>query len=356
MNRPQPRHDIGALPRYVPGARGNTTGPTPIKLSSNETVFGPLTGVAEVIAAAAEQIHRYPDMFAVDLTARIASHHGLDADQVVVGGGSVAVLQHVLQAYCDAGAQVIYAWRSFEAYPIITAVSGAQPVPVPLTDDWRHDLDAMAAAITDRTAVIMVCSPNNPTGAAVTTEELTRFMERVPSTVVVVLDEAYAEFVDDPAMVDGRSHLAAYPNLISVRTFSKAYGLAAMRVGYAMGHPDVIAPVRACVTPFSVSGLAQVAALASLEHDDQMRARVAEVALQRIALCTALADAGHEFPPPHGNFVWLALGEQSMPCAQYLAEQPTPILVRPFAHEGIRVTVGSAEDNTAFLGAFTSFT
>ena len=351
MDRPEPRPAVAAMPRYVPGARGSVDAAPPIKLSSNESPFDPLPSVAQAVAAAGTAVHRYPDMFAVELHERIGASLGLTAAHVAAGGGSVAALQHVLQAYAGPGDEVVFAWRSFEAYPIITQVSGATPVPVPLTQDGRHDLDAMAAAVTDATRVVLLCSPNNPTGPALRTDEVERFLAQVPSRVLVVLDEAYVEFVRDPQVIEGVPALARHANLLVARTFSKAYGLAGLRVGYVAGDPELIAPVRSCVTPFSVSAPAQVAAIASLGARDELLERVEAVVSERARLTDALAGMGWDVPDAQGNFVWLAAGARTVEIAQALAALEPAILVRPFADEGIRVTVGQTHENDALLAA-----
>lgn len=351
MNLPSPRPQIAAIPAYVPGARGTADRQPPIKLSSNESPYPPLPSVSEAIAQAGHAAHRYPDMFAVELHERIGEGLGLAPGSVAVGGGSVAALQHVLQAYTGPGDEVMYAWRSFEAYPIITAVTGATPVAVPLTADARHDLAAMAAAITSVTKVILLCSPNNPTGPGILVDEFEAFMAEVPEHVLVVLDEAYIEFATDPAVVDGRQALDTHPNLLIARTFSKAYGLAGLRVGYVAGAPELIAPVRACVTPFSVSAPAQAAAIASLDARDELLERVAEVVAERANLVAGLEELGWHVPDAQGNFVWLAAGEATDELVRALGELEPAVLVRGFSGEGMRITVGSRAENEALVRA-----
>lgn len=353
MELPVPRPKIAALPAYVPGARGAADAPPPIKLSSNESPYGPLPSVVEAIAQVATSANRYPDMLAVELHERLAAHHEVTPAQIAVGGGSVAVLAHILQAYTGAGDEVVFAWRSFEAYPILTAIGGADAVPVPLTAEARHDLNAMATAVTDRTRVVMVCSPNNPTGPAIRADEFEAFMAAVPRRVLVVLDEAYVEFVRDPHAVVGREVLAQHPNLVLLRTFSKAYGLAGLRVGYAVGPEELIAPVRSCVTPFSVSSVAQAAALASLAATDELMERVEQVVSERARVHAALTSAGWRIPEPQGNFVWLPVGDKTVSRTSSLANHDPALLVRPFADEGQRITIGTSDENDALLAALT---
>ena len=354
MTSPVPRPQVAALPAYVPGARGGAGSP-PIKLSSNESPYGPLPGVVSAIAAGGAAPHRYPDMAATALHARLALACGVEPDAVVAGAGSVAVLAHILQAYAGSGDEVIFAWRSFEAYPILAAIAGAQAVRVTLTADARHDLPAMLEAITERTRVVLVCSPNNPTGPAVHAEEFAEFMARVPSHVVVVLDEAYGEYSRDPLAVRGGDVLGNYPNLIVLRTFSKAYGLAGMRVGYGLGSAELLAPVRAVVTPFSITEAAQAAAIASLDAVDELLERVDVTARERERVLAGVRALGWDAPDTDGNFVWLPAGADTGGLVATLGALPTPILVRPFAGEGVRITIGTPEENDALLAALRMF-
>ena len=356
------RTAVAALPPYVPGAR-TEPGSRTFKLSSNENPYPPLPSVLDAIREAAGDTHRYPDMYATELTETVAASltdhatsHGIPLtvtpDQVVVGTGSVAVLAHVLQTVCEPGDEVVVPWRSFEAYPIAVAVSGATfvPVPVPLASSGsagRLDLPALAAAVSDRTRVVAVCTPNNPTGPAVHRDELDAFLAAVPSDVLVLLDEAYVEFVRDPEVPDGLAVYAAHPNVVVLRTFSKAYGLAGLRVGYAVARPDLAAGVRSVSTPFGVSDLAQRAAIASLHAQDELLERVEALVVERARVLGELRDQGWELPDAQGNFVWFGLGEETVRRGAEARE--AGVLVRPFAGEGIRVTVGERDANDAFL-------
>jgi histidinol-phosphate aminotransferase len=355
MTLPEPRAAVASLPAYVPGARTSGAETPPHKLSSNEVAFAPLPSVRAAIDEAGALANRYPDMMATEVTEAIAARWDVDATAVAVAGGSVAVLGHALHAYCGPLDEVVYAWRSFEAYPILAQIAGATSVRVPLTAEARHDLPALARCVTPQTRVVLLCTPNNPTGPAIRREEFETFMKAVPTRVLVVLDEAYAEFIRDTGAVDGRTALAAHPNLLVTRTFSKAYGLAGLRVGYAVGAPALVAPIRACVTPFSVSGVAQAAALASLEAEGELLARVGLVVAERERVAGALATDGWSFPEPQGNFFWLAAGNASGALADHLAGQTPPILARPFAGEGVRITVGSPQENDHLLAALAAF-
>jgi len=336
---------VQSLPAYVPGARAGDTGA--FKLSSNENPFPPLDGVREAVARAAAEINRYPDMFAVDLVEALAARHGVHPSAVVAGCGSVAVLGHLLEAFCDAGDEVVHAWRSFEAYPIAVSLKGAVGVTVPLDAAGRHDLPAMASAVSPRTRVVLVCSPNNPTGPAVHRAELVDFLAAVPDDVVVVLDEAYTEFVRDPDVPDGVAVLAEHPNVVVLRTFSKAYGLAGLRVGYALAHPDVARAVRTASTPFGVNHLAQVAALASLRVEAELAERVDAIVAERVRVLAGLRDQGWPVPDSQANFVWLPTGAGTSDLAADAVAHG--LLVRPFAGEGIRVTVGEPAANDRVL-------
>jgi histidinol-phosphate aminotransferase len=338
---------LSSLPAYVPGRKV----PGAIKLASNETPFPPLPYVLGRIGDAAAEINRYPDNFSTELTGALAAKYGIDAEQVRVGCGSVSLCTQLVQAVADADDEVIYAWRSFEAYPIITAISGASAVQVPLREHV-HDLDAMAAQVTGKTRLIFVCNPNNPTGTAVRRDELVRFLREIPDNIVVALDEAYREFVSDPDVPDGLSLLGEFPNVVVLRTFSKAYGLAGLRVGYAIAaDPAITAALRQTQVPFAVSTIAQAAALASLEPqaEKELLARVTDLVGERERVYRALRELGYEAPPTQANFVWLALGDATSDWAANC--EACQVIVRAFAGSGVRVTIGSPAENDRFLAA-----
>jgi histidinol-phosphate aminotransferase len=339
------RADLAALPSYVPGR----TVPGAIKLASNEVPYGPLPGVVEALAEAATAVHRYPDMGVVALREALAARCGVDPERVATGCGSVALAECLARATCLPGDEIVYAWRSFEAYPILSATVAATSVRVPNRPDHGHDLPAMAAARTDRTRLIFVCNPNNPTGTVVGRAELDAFLDAVPPDVLVVLDEAYREFVTDPSVPDGLTTYGERPNVVVLRTMSKAWGLAGLRVGYLIATPEVAAAVRKVVTPFSTNALAQAAALAALRAEPEMSRRVALVIAERERVLAAVRKLVPDVPDTQANFVWLPLGERSVPFAQ--ACERSAVIVRPFAGEGVRVTVGTSEENDAFLAA-----
>jgi histidinol-phosphate aminotransferase len=349
QNPPRPRETVAAIPTYVAGKPPTPrAGLTTYKLSSNENPYPPLPGVLEAVARAAAQMTRYPDMGCVELLEALSTRFGVPISDLAVGTGSVALLYHLLQATVSDGDEVVYAWRSFEAYPIAVQLTGATSVQVPLTADTRHDFKAMEAAITDRTKVVLVCTPNNPTGPVVRRDELLAFLDVVPSDVLVVLDEAYREFVREPDVVDGVEVYRERPNVLVLRTFSKAYGLAGFRVGYAIGHPDVVAAIRKCALPFGVSYVAQAAAIASLAVEDELLERVDALVAERTRVVDELRAAGWDVPESETNFVWLELGDETVKFAE--AVQAEGVSVRPFPGDGVRVTIGEPEANDLFLG------
>ena len=344
MTGPQPRSNVSEIPAYVPGKPPSVRpGMTCYKLSSNENPYPPLPGVVEAATRAVETMNRYPDMGSTALYDALATRLRVPTDHLAVATGSVALIYQLLAAYCDPGDEVVYAWRSFEAYPIAVASAAATGVQVPVTPDGRHDLDAMAAAITDRTRAVIVCTPNNPTGPAVTQSALDAFLDRVPEHVVAVVDEAYVEFVRMDDAVDGLATYASRPNVVLFRTFSKAYGLAGFRVGYAVAHPEVAAALRAVSLPFGVSAVAQAAAIASLAAEAELLERVDALVAERDRVGALLSAAGWDVPEAQGNFFWFALGERTADFAAAADERG--IVVRPFAGEGCRVSVGEVEAN-----------
>lgn len=346
---PRVRPDLAALPSYVPGRKT----PDAVVLASNESPYGLLPGIGELLAEAAQGTSRYPDMGAAALLEAVAGHHGVEPSRVAVGAGSVEVLGQLVTATAGAGDDVVFGWRAFEAYPIVTAVAGANAVRVPLTDGHVHDLAALAAALTPSTRVVLVCNPNNPTSTAVGEKELRSIADAVPDDVLLVVDEAYREYVDPDVVPDAFALLGDRPNVAVLRTFSKAYALAGLRVGYCLGAPDLVRVVRTCQVPFSVSALAQRAAVAALQQQDEVHRRARRTVAERGRVTAVLRGAGFDVPDSQANFVWLPLGERSAAFAQHCAE--AGVLVRPFAGEGVRVTVGLPEENDAFLAAAATF-
>jgi histidinol-phosphate aminotransferase len=343
---PRFRSVLDGFPAYKPGRTPvSATGKT-YKLSSNESPYGPLPSVVEVIAEAARSVNRYPDNGSAALTEAIAERFGVPEAHVAVGCGSVGVAQQLFEAVGEPGSEVLYAWRSFEAYPTLADLAAAESVQVPLRDE-THDLTAMAAAITPRTRMIFVCNPNNPTGTVVHAGELTAFLDQVPADCLVVIDEAYQQYIRDEAVPDGTVLYRDRPNVAVLRTFSKAYGLAGLRVGFIIAHEPVAAAVRSTMLPFAVNHIAQAAAIASLAAEDELMERVELTVKERTRVREELIAAGWTVPPSEANFVWLRLGERT---AEFAAAcEAVGIAIRPFGAEGARVSIGDPAGNDAFL-------
>lgn len=347
----QIRPEAAGLPVYKPGRRpAEIDGRPAYKLSSNENPYPPLPGVLAAATAACEELNRYPDLAVPRLTEVLAGRLGVDPARLAFGTGSVAVLFHLLNVLGRRGAEIVYPFRSFEAYPIATQLSGATGVPVPLTAAYEHDLDAMLAAITPATVAVLLCTPNNPTGPALRQSDVEIFLDQVPPDVAVLIDEAYVEFVDAPDAVNGLT-LLERPNVVVLRTFSKAYGLAGLRIGYCIGPPELTAVVRASANPFGVTTIAQAAALASLEAEAALRERVAELVVRRTALLKGLRELGLPVPDTQGNFVWLPAGPRTQQWAEAFAD--AGVMVRPYASgspfDGIRITIGEPAANDLAL-------
>ncbi|MEU6367478.1 histidinol-phosphate transaminase [Streptomyces sp. NPDC046931] len=339
------RADLAGIPDYIiPGQP-----PGAVLLNSNESSLPPLPAVVEAVARAATQGHRYPQWFSEGLVARLTAELEVPESWVAIGCGSVSLCQQLIQAYCAPGDEVLCAWRSFEAYPVFARVAGVHARTVALDSGHRHDLAAMADAVSPATRVVFVCNPNNPTGTAVDARELRDFMERIPDDVLVVLDEAYREFVTDPDVPDGLLLARERENVAVLRTFSKAYGLAGIRAGYCVGSPAVVSAVNKVAVPFAVSRLAQAAAAAALDHTAEVSERCRAVAAEREHLRDRLLSAGLSVPASQANFLWLPLGDRSADFAGFCADRG--VLVRCFGNEGVRVTVGVREENDIFVRA-----
>ncbi|WP_294616271.1 histidinol-phosphate transaminase [uncultured Rothia sp.] len=347
------------LPSYAAGKPPvPVEGLTRYKLSSNENPLGPVPEVARVLAEF-DAVHRYPDPLSTALRTALAGQLGVDAEDIVTGAGSLGALNQILKTFAGVNAdgvqdEVIYAWRSFEAYPILVGIMGARSVQVPNLPNGAHDLDAMAAAVTDRTRLILVCTPNNPTGPAVTESQIRSFLAKVPATVPVVIDEAYFEFCAASSIPEGEEPplngldiYRDYPNVIILRTFSKAQGLAGLRVGYSISHPQITRHLRVAATPFAVSALAERAAVASIEHQEAVMARVSHIVAERERVTARLRELGYEFPSTYANFVWLPLGERTGEFVDLMNRNA--LSVRAFGSEGVRVSIGEVEANDRFL-------
>ena len=336
------RPQIAALPAYVEGK----TVPGSIKLASNETVFPPLPSVVSAVDAALTATNRYPDNGYAALRARLAEHVGFTPAHVAAGCGSVSLCQQLIQISAGPGDEVVFGWRSFEIYPLQVRTAGAVPVQVPLRDH-AFDLDAMLAAITERTRLIFVCNPNNPTSTVVAPEALARFVAAVPPDILIAIDEAYVEYIRDGLIPDSLGLARSHPNVVVLRTFSKAYGLAGLRLGYAVGDPQLITALGKVYVPFTVSSVAQAAGIASLDAAGELLARTDAVVTERNRVSATLREAGYELPDSQSNFVWLPLAEGT---ADFVAAAAADrIIVRPYGQDGVRITIGAPQENDALL-------
>jgi histidinol-phosphate aminotransferase len=324
------------------------------QLASNESPLPPHPKVVEAIARAAGAMNRYPDPDATLLRRRIAERYETEPGRVAVGNGSCEILLAAAEALCEPGAEIVYAWPSFSMYPYLPALTGAREIRVPLADGEVHDLDAMATEVTAATQLLIVCNPNNPTATHIPAAEIAEFCERIPPHVTVILDEAYVEFQthDDPdATLD---LLADFANLIVLRTFSKCYGLAGLRVGYAIGSASFRAAVDAVRQPFSVNALAQAAGAEAILHQDDVLCRIEGTIAARLSVEEGLRELGVATTDSHANFSWIDLGEADE--AEVIAGLgEREIAVRPGKALGgpghIRVSYGTEEENERFLRA-----
>ena len=348
------RPAVGALPAYKPGKAAEQAErehhiAEAIKLASNENPYPPPAAVVDAVAEACRGGNIYCDHRATAVREALADRLELAVEQVTVGAGSVALLYQLATAYVDPGDEAVTPWISFEAYPISVQTMGGTLVRVPLTAGHAFDLDAVAAAVTERTKLVLLATPNNPTGTAVSTAALARLVEAVPDDVVVLVDEAYREFAD-PALGDPLVDLLPrFDNVAVARTFSKAYGLASLRVGYVMAHPEVVSAIDKCLIPFNVNGLAQAAALAALGDDaaTEAQANIDAIKAERGRVVAALAAAGWDIADPQANFVWMHLGERTDDVC--IALERRGVVVRPFSGVGVRVTIGTPAQNDRFL-------
>ncbi|MDX6647651.1 MAG: histidinol-phosphate aminotransferase [Miltoncostaeaceae bacterium] len=353
---------LGAIPRYEPGL---TTAEVlarhglerAVKLASNESPFPPLPEVARVVQAGLADLNRYPDGAARALRRALADRHGVGPEQVVVGNGSCELIMLAGQALLDPGASVIHADPSFAMYPHLGSAAGAQAVAVPLASDGGHDLEAMAAAVDERTRLLIVCNPNNPTGVYRPAADVERLLDAVPADLPVLVDEAYFDFVDAPD-ADGVMAMARERgNLLVTRTFSKAYGLCGLRVGYGVGGPRWVAALDQVRQPFNTNALAQAAALESLAHPQAIAERAKLIVSERRRVSRELARAGWGFTPSRTNFILLDRGPDETPDGPVLHERllRRGVIVRDGAALGcagrIRVSIGAPDENTAFLTA-----
>ncbi len=356
---------LDALPHYEGGmdiarARRAFEATDVVKLASNESPWGPHPAVIERVAALVGEANRYPDQYASELRGRLAARFDRDPAGIAVSNGSCEILLAAALALCEPGDEIVYAWPSFSIYPQLGPFSGAREIRVGLggPSGYDHDLDAMRAEITAATKLVIVCNPNNPTGSCLPSTDITAFLEQVPSYVTVILDEAYIEMqtLDDPdSTVD---LLPRFPNLVLLRTFSKVYGLAGLRCGYALGSARFRAAVDAVRQPFSVNLLAQAAASEALRHGDDVADRVERTIVARVEVESALTELGFTVPESHTNFTWLPLriGDREYDEAAIVEGLGRAgVIVRPGTPLGgpghIRVSFGTEAENLRFLAA-----
>ena len=325
-----------------------------VKLASNEGPYGPFPAALEVLERNARELNRYPDGGAYGLRARLAELHGVAFEEIAPGAGADGVIDCLSQAVLDPGDEIVCGWPSFPSYVIAAVKLGATPVRVPLRDGI-YDLDGLLDAITERTKLVYVCHPNNPTGTMNTRDELDAYFGKVPPHVLTVLDQAYREYIDDPSYPDGVSeYFKTGRRVVVLRTFSKIYGLAGLRVGYGVGDAELVTEIGKVRRAFDVTSSGQVAALASLGDDAELARRRADVAAGRVRIVQILEDAGFAVAGPAvANFVYADAGEDARPLFDALLREGA--IVRPLhgfgAAKAIRVTVGTPEENEFFAGA-----
>jgi len=354
---------LAQLPHYEGGmdldrARRLYQADEMVKLASNESPWGPHPAVLEVVARAAAGANRYPDQYASVLRRRLADRFELDPGRIAVSNGSCEILLAAALALCEPGAEIVYAWPSFSMYPQLAPLSGAREIRVQLDDAYLHDLDAMAEEITAATQLVVVCNPNNPTGTCHPPQRIAEFLERVPPYVTVILDEAYVEMqtLDDPdATLD---LMPGFPNLVLLRTFSKVYGLAGLRCGYALGSTRFRAAVDAVRQPFSVNLLSQAAGAEAIRHSDDVLARVEGTVSERIGMEEELHALGLRTAETQTNFSWIGLGPDRDEAEIVEGLGRAGVIVRPGTPLGgpghIRVSYGTAAENERFLAALAS--
>ncbi len=350
---------LTAIPMYEPGL---TTAEVlaryglqeAVKLASNESPFPPLPEVQEMLRAGLGGLNRYPDAYARRLRAALAERHGVDVEQVVMGNGSCELILLAGQALLDPGTTIVHADPSFAIYPHLAAAAGAGAIAVALADDGGHDLEAMAAMVDERTRLVVICNPNNPTGVYRDADAIERFVRLLPDDLAILVDEAYFDFVDAIDASRVMSMARSRGNLLVTRTFSKAYGLCGLRVGYGVGGAGWIEAIEKVRQPFNVNALAQAAALESLRHPSPLAARVAQTLSERERIATALDAMGVAHLPSRTNFVLIdAHPAESGTLHEDLLRRG--VIVRDGAALGVpgrlRVTIGAPAENDAFLAA-----
>jgi histidinol-phosphate aminotransferase len=350
--RPEVRQIVAYTPGKPEDEVARELGLTDIaKLASNECPEPPFPEVERAIAAAAAGVHRYPDNDRFRLTEALSKHLGVPRERILIGAGSTELLL-CLAGAVGGGGSMVYAWPSFVMYRIAAKLGESEAVEVPLDAGLRHDPDALVAAVRNDTRALFVCNPNNPTGTYISGEAVRGLIQRVPEDVLVVIDEAYHEYVREPDYETMLPLAAERDNVVVTRTFSKVYGLAGLRVGYAVGSPELITELRKVQAPFSVSDLAQAAAIEALRHQRRVEERVRRntAALERFRI--ELEARGVEHPPSQANFVSIRPGGDEVHLFEALLERG--VIVRPMSQGWLRVTVGTEEENTRFFSALDS--
>ncbi len=351
---PTMRGDLARIPVYKPGrpvdgvARGLGIADV-VKLASNENPLPPFPEVQAAIGAAAGATNRYPDTTSHHLVLAVAEYHGVEPERIWVGAGSTQLIVCIALAACEPGTSTVFAEPSFVMYPIATLLAGAEPVTAPLDADHRHDLDAMLAAVRDDTRIVFVCNPNNPTGTHVPARSIVALVDRLPDDVLVVVDEAYVDYVSSGDQASALPLATERDNVVVLRTFSKVYGLAGLRVGYAVGDPATLAMFLPAQPPFSVTSLGQVAAREALRHVDRLAQRVKDNDVGRNWLVSELAERGVSVVPSEANFVWVLPGSDVADLADRLIQRG--VIVRPIG-DGLRVSVGTVAENERFIAAW----
>jgi histidinol-phosphate aminotransferase len=346
---------IRRIPVY-PAADGYALPGDVALMASNESPYPPIPAVMEAITASLANLNRYPDPTNARLRSALSDRHGVPVHRIAVGNGSCDILLAAGEALLEPGAELVHAWPSFSVYPHLSAASGARAIQVPLDDAHRHDLPAMLREITAATRLVIVCNPNNPTSTALPLEEIAAFVREVPRHIAVILDEAYVEFnlLQDPD--ESVELLDRHPNLVLLRTFSKAYGLCGLRVGYALcGSEDFRVAVDQVRQPFFCNAAAQAAALEALKHQDEVARRAERNLAERLELEDGLRRLGIEPAESQANFVWLDLPESVGEADVVAALAQQGVLVRAGAALGregaLRVTVGTEAENARFVAA-----
>lgn len=350
---------VQALSPYQPGkpieelARELGLDPAAIiKLASNENPLGPSEKALAAAREALADLCLYPDGNGFELKQALAKRFGVEMSQITLGNGSNDILEVIARCFADADAEVIFSQYAFAVYPLVTQAIGARGVAVPARD-WGHDLDAMAAAVTDRTKLIFVANPNNPTGTVHHGDAMLAFLKKVPERVLVVLDEAYCEYLQGDGYADGVELLSRFPNLIVCRTFSKAWGLAALRVGYSISSPEIADILNRVRQPFNVDSIALAAATAVLADEDYLKRSCDVNAAGMKQLETAFAEMALPYIPSSGNFIAVEVGERAGDVYQGLLQRG--VIVRPVGGYGmprhLRVSIGLPEENARFVEA-----